>query len=69
MRKERQLLLCITMAILNPNPGSPRRFSLGILQSSKIRLQVEVALIPSLSSFFPRDKPEMGLGTRNALIP
>lgn len=69
MKKERQLLLLITMAILNPNPGSPSRFSLGILQSSKIRLQVEVALIPSLSSFFPRDRPAMGLGTRNALIP
>ena len=58
-----------TIAILKPNPGSPSRFSFGILQSSNIRLPVDVALIPNLSSFFPKLSPAIGFGTRKALIP
>jgi hypothetical protein len=42
------------MAILKPRPASPRRFSLGIAQSSKINEQVELARMPSLSSFLPK---------------
>ena len=38
-------------------------------QFSKISKQVEEALIPNLSSFFPRLSPSVGLGTMNALIP
>ena len=30
---------------------------------------MDVAWIPSLSSFFPRDNPGVGFGTRKALIP
>lgn len=45
------------MAILNPNPASPKIFSSGIEQSSNIKLLVEEPLIPSLSSFFPRENP------------
>lgn len=40
-----------------------------MIQSSKIRLHVELALMPSLSSFFPNDKPSLGFFTINALIP
>lgn len=59
----------LTMAILKPIPSCPSRFSLGIRQSSNIRLAVEEARMPSLSSFFPRDSPAVGIGTRNALMP
>ena len=59
----------VCMAILNPIPASPNKFSFGILQSSKITLLVAEALIPSLSSFFPRLSPSVGLGTMKALIP
>lgn len=47
----------------------PKSESIGILQSSKIKLHVELPRIPSLSSFFPKDKPSVGFGTRKALIP
>lgn len=57
------------MAILKPIPSCPRRLALGIRQSSNIRLAVEEARIPSLSSFFPSDSPGVGMGTRNALMP
>lgn len=59
----------LTMAILKPIPSCPSRLSLGIRQSSNIRLAVEEARIPSLSSFFPSDSPAVGMGTRNALMP
>ena len=59
----------VCMAILNPIPASPNKFSFGILQSSKITLLVAEALIPSLSSFFPRLSPSVGFGTMKALIP
>jgi hypothetical protein len=48
----------VIIAILKPIPGSPKRFSLGTLQSSKIKLQVEEARIPILSSFLPSERPE-----------
>lgn len=59
----------LTMAILKPIPSCPSRLALGIRQSSKIRLAVEEARMPSLSSFFPSDSPGVGMGTRNALMP
>lgn len=59
----------LTMAILKPIPSCPSRLALGIRQSSNIRLAVEEARIPSLSSFFPSDSPAVGMGTRNALMP
>lgn len=57
------------IAILNPNPVSPRMFSCGILQSSNIKEQVEDPLIPSLSSFLPSSNPLIGFGTIKAEIP
>lgn len=59
----------VTMAILKPIPGCPRRFSRGIRQSSKIKFAVDEALIPSLSSFFPSERPGDGISTKKALIP
>lgn len=59
----------LTMAILKPIPSCPSKLALGIRQSSNIRLAVEEARMPSLSSFFPRDSPAVGIGTRNALMP
>lgn len=47
------------MAILKPKPGSPKRFSSGIEQSSNIKLLVDEARIPSLSSFFPNENPKI----------
>lgn len=41
----------------------------GILQSSRMMLAVDEALMPNLSSFFPRERPGCGMGIRNALIP
>lgn len=43
--------------------------SSGILQSSRMMLAVDEALMPSLSSFFPRESPGCGMGMRKALIP
>ena len=57
------------MAILKPIPGSPSIFSAGTTQSSNIKEQVLLALMPSLSSFLPKDRPWVGLSTINALIP
>lgn len=57
------------MAILKPIPSCPSRLALGIRQSSNIRLAVEEARIPSLSSFFPSESPGVGMGTRKALMP
>ena len=63
------LYLKHTIDILNPHPGLPRMFSLGMTQSSKIRYAVEDARMPSLSSLTPSDNPGVGMGTRKALIP
>ena len=57
------------MAILNPIPVLPSRFSAGISQSSKIKLQVDDPRIPNLSSFLPSERPSTGLGTMKAEIP
>lgn len=57
------------MAILNPAPRGPRILPSGTLQSSRMMLAVDEALMPNLSSFFPRESPGCGMGTRNALIP
>lgn len=59
----------LTMAILNPDPRGPSMYPSGILQSSRIILAVDEALMPNLSSFFPRESPGCGMGTRKALIP
>lgn len=59
----------LTMAILKPIPGSPSRLSLGMRQSSKMRLAVDEARMPSLSSFFPSVSPGVGMGTKKALMP
>lgn len=59
----------VCMAILKPSPGSPSRLSLGMRQSSKMRLAVDEARMPSLSSFFPSVRPGVGMGTRKALMP
>lgn len=59
----------VIMAILKPNPGSPRIFSLGISQSSNISEHVDEPLIPNLSSFLPSSKPLIGFGTMNAEMP
>lgn len=61
--------LSLTMAILKPIPRWPSKFASGIRQSSRIRFAVDDARIPSLSSFFPSDRPGWGIGTRKALIP
>lgn len=59
----------LTMAILKPIPGSPRRLFLGMRQSSKMRLAVDEPRMPSLSSFFPSVSPGVGMGTRKAPMP
>lgn len=59
----------LTMAILNPDPREPSMYPSGNLQSSRIILAVDEALMPNLSSFFPRESPGCGMGTRKALIP
>jgi hypothetical protein len=42
---------------------------LGTRTSSKLRLAVEEARIPSFSSFFPTEKPGASQGTMKALMP
>ena len=61
--------LSVSMAILYPLPTSPRTFSFGTRQSSRINSQVEDARIPSLSSFLPTVNPEKFFSMRNAVIP
>ena len=57
------------MAILNPCPGSPIKLPLGIRTFSMMRLLVDDALIPSLSSLAPREKPAAFIGTTKAEMP
>ena len=59
----------VFIASLKPLPSLPRRFSLGILQSSKISSQVEEPLIPILSSGSPTVNPGVPLSTMKAEIP
>jgi hypothetical protein len=47
----------VLIAILKPAPAGPSMLALGTLQSSKIRLAVDDALMPSLSSFLPKLNP------------
>src|SRR5687767_2827919 len=55
------------IACLKPSPGSPTRFSSGILQLSKIISAVSLALIPSLFSFLPPVNPGVLRSTINAV--
>ena len=57
------------MAILKPWPSLPSRFSLGTMQSSKIRSQVELPRIPIFFSFLPTEKPGKELSTMKAEMP
>mmetsp|Transcript_19478 Transcript_19478/g.60138 ORF Transcript_19478/g.60138 Transcript_19478/m.60138 type:complete len:208 (+) Transcript_19478:414-1037(+) len=60
----------VFMAILKPSPRSPRRLDFGISQSSKMRLQVELARMPNLSSGAPSEKPGVFLAsTKKAEMP
>jgi len=54
------------MAILKPKPGSPKRFSSGIEQSSNIKLLVDEPRIPSLSSFFPKENPKINFSRKSS---
>jgi len=49
--------------------GREGRLALGTLTSSKVRVAVEEARMPSLSSFFPTVKPGVSRGTMKAEIP
>ena len=57
------------MAILYPLPTSPRTFSRGTRQPSRISSQVDEARMPSLSSFLPTWKPGKARSTRKAVMP
>mmetsp|Transcript_1555 Transcript_1555/g.2199 ORF Transcript_1555/g.2199 Transcript_1555/m.2199 type:complete len:215 (+) Transcript_1555:234-878(+) len=59
----------VCMAILKPWPVSPNKLSLGIRTSSMIRLAVDEARMPSLSSLAPNENPGVSVGTINAEIP
>ena len=59
----------VIIAILNPFPLSPNRFSLGILQFSNINSQVADPLIPSFFSFLPIENPGVLASTIKAEIP
>lgn len=50
-------------------PHSPSKFSLGRAQSSKIKLHVDDAFIPSLCSFAPNESPSTGFGNMKQLMP
>ena len=53
----------VIMAILKPWPSLPRRFSLGTMQSSKIRSQVEEPRMPIFFSCLPVEKPGKSFST------
>ena len=57
------------IAIANPFPTSPSTFSLGTLQLSRIRVQVSLDRIPSLSSFFPILKPSKSFSMMKPVTP
>ena len=61
--------LSVFMANLNPNPSSPRRFSLGTLTSWNIKVWVSEPRMPNLSSLAPIWKPGMSRSTIRALMP
>lgn len=47
----------VAIAILKPIPKSPSIFSFDTVQSSNVKLHVDVPFIPNLSSFAPKLKP------------
>ena len=57
------------MAILKPLPSLPSRFSLGTMQSSKIRSQVEEPRMPIFFSCLPVEKPGKSFSTMKAEMP
>ncbi len=57
------------MKTLKPLPSLPRRFSFGILQSSKTNSDVIEPSKPSLSSSLPEEKPGVPFSTMKADIP
>mmetsp|Transcript_15033 Transcript_15033/g.33619 ORF Transcript_15033/g.33619 Transcript_15033/m.33619 type:complete len:253 (+) Transcript_15033:752-1510(+) len=59
----------VVMPTLKPSPGLPSIMSLGRRTSSMIRLPVEEARIPSLSSFLPTENPGLSVGTMKADSP
>mmetsp|Transcript_76534 Transcript_76534/g.150003 ORF Transcript_76534/g.150003 Transcript_76534/m.150003 type:complete len:216 (+) Transcript_76534:639-1286(+) len=58
----------VFIAILNPSPLLPISASAGSTTFSKMRLAVEVPLMPSLSSLAPKLNPTVSVGTMNALM-
>ena len=56
----------VCIAIGNPLPSTPSRFSFGILQSSKISSYVDDPRIPIFFSLVPKEKPGAPLSTINA---
>ena len=59
----------VRMAILNPSPSAPSRFSTGTSQSWRWNATVGDARMPIFFSFFPTAKPGNPGSTRNAVIP
>mmetsp|Transcript_16380 Transcript_16380/g.42439 ORF Transcript_16380/g.42439 Transcript_16380/m.42439 type:complete len:221 (-) Transcript_16380:310-972(-) len=59
----------VVIAILKPSPTLPRSADLGTRTFSRMRLAVEDARMPSLSSLAPKLKPGRSVGTMNALTP
>ena len=57
------------MAILNPSPSRPIRFSSGTSTSSILKNPVLPARIPHFSVSVPLEKPGKARSTRNALMP
>ena len=57
------------MATLYPLPSSPKMFFLGTRQSSSKISQVELALMPNLSSFLATENPSKFRSTTKAVIP
>ncbi len=51
------------MAIRNPSPSDPTRFSAGTLQSSKVTMAVGWLFQPSLRSFLPKLSPGVPFST------
>ncbi len=57
------------MAILNPSPSSPMRFSSGTRTSSKVSSAVGEPRMPILCSTRGAAKPGVSVSTMKALIP
>ena len=56
----------VVIATLKPSPRLPSRFPFGTRQLSMMRLPVDEARMPSLSSFLPRENPGASVGTKKA---